>query len=75
LKDKKDPAHEKRMQIANNDYLMDNVLGVNDNLTHIEQRNKYIQFNDPYVAEEHNGLDAKEQQSLKNNLYEESSKQ
>ena len=37
-----DPAHEKRMNIENNEYLMDYLLDINDQLTQRYQRNKYV---------------------------------
>ena len=42
LVDSADPAHEKRMAIENNAYLMDTLLGIDEELMHEEQRNKYV---------------------------------
>lgn len=46
LFDKVDPAIEKRKQRENSRYLSDQVLGISDDLTQKQQRNKYVsQFN------------------------------
>jgi hypothetical protein len=47
LKDDIDPATVKRLQVQRNDFLEDVILDISDELTVLEERNKYLTLHNP----------------------------